>query len=141
MCLSKVSEAWDGGCVRILLVEDNAALNEVVCALLKELGHDAYCAKTVAEAVAAIATSCYDAAVVDWMLGEETCEPVLTALAEAIPPVPAVLYSASPSASELASLWSVAFVAKPFEIDALVGTVVDAVADRRSPQPPAPQRA
>ena len=125
--------------MRTLLVEDDLALHEVVCSLLEEdLGHDPTCVKSVDEAITAIATSDFDVAIVDWMLGAGTCEPVLAALAAATPPVPAIVYSASAHGRATAERWSIEFIDKPFEVSLLVDTIARSIRDRRSPRPPKP---
>ena len=112
----------------MLLVEDDVEINAVLCTLFQEDGHAIAAARSVHEAITLVDGGLLcDVVLLDFMLGEDTAESLLPRLS-AMSPVPAVvLYSASPSARAVAEKWSIAFMSKPFDVDALFASMREAV--------------
>lgn len=113
--------------MRVLLVEDDAALNCVVREVLSQAGHWAVGVTSVGEACIALEAQCFDVVVLDWLLVGETSEELLPRIA-ALPNITAaVMYSADSRARAVALSGSIPFLGKPFDIDALLGLIDSAV--------------
>jgi DNA-binding NtrC family response regulator len=117
--------------VRILVVEDDPAILEVVREVLEDEGHRVGAARTLGEALAELGKGSVRAILTD-CLGEHPTEPDLGFLArlrEAAPAVPIVLFTARPWARSLvpAEHGLVAVLPKPFDLDDLLRAIGRAV--------------
>lgn len=66
---------------RVLVVDDDPVLMDVLVFQMGRLGHQTWSAATVEEALAVVDSTALDAVVTDLHLGAQTCEPVAAAAA------------------------------------------------------------
>ncbi|MBI3932992.1 MAG: sigma-54-dependent Fis family transcriptional regulator [Acidobacteria bacterium] len=127
----------DAGSVRILVVEDDKALSEVVCDELRGRGHMAVAAETVADGVEHLKQSDFDVALVDLMLPDGSGIDLLRQIAEEDLPTESIVltgYAAVSTAIEAMKLGAYDYITKPArmeEIEALVAKAAEKARLRR----------
>ena len=111
----------------ILVVDDEAAIRELLVWLLKDLGFQVRAAINGREAIALAARHPPDLVISDLMMpvmgGQELCHWVKTELR----PAPPVILTSSVSANMVRGSGADAFVRKPFDLDELEQTVLQYV--------------
>ena len=110
---------------RVLVVEDDGAIRETLCALLLSEGYRVVGVASLKEA-RAVLTDTLDALVLDLNLGDGSADSLLEELAPRLSAPPTMLLSASPDALGLARRYGVAFLSKPFDLDRLMTVLKDA---------------
>lgn len=121
---------------RVLMVEDEAALREVLAEYLRAEGFDVDLAVNGVEALRMARQSTPDVLILDVNMPVLDGVAVLeTWTADAdLGAVPVVLVSATPSLSRLATQFGVrASLAKPFDLDVLVAVIEQALAHPEAP--------
>lgn len=113
----------------LLLVEDDAVMHEALSGLLRLEGYEVMCVRSLAEALNLIEGCVLDGALVDFWLGDSTCEPLLQELSKR--GIPTVLMSGHPQARMLADGLSIPHVHKPFVVEQLIG-IISGTISRRS---------
>jgi DNA-binding response OmpR family regulator len=110
---------------QILIVEDDPAILEILTLFLRYEGHEVTCAAGVSEALDRLRHNTFDLVIVDYVLMEDTAEPVVRGVREyQIGHVPIVLLTALDDANSKRSEIDVDHVmTKPFEIDALLSCI------------------
>jgi CheY-like chemotaxis protein len=83
--------ARDGNVARILLVDDDADVREIVTVLLRRLGHDVVSAGSGAAALSAIEATVFDAAILDFAMPEMTGAELARRIGSRRPDVPILL--------------------------------------------------
>ncbi|MEX2205136.1 MAG: PAS domain S-box protein [Myxococcota bacterium] len=121
---------------RVLVVDDERAVREVVRLTLEVAGHRVLLAANAAEARALLEShgDAIDAIVLDLTLGPESSEHVLAAIRARSSDVPVLVTSGYPeeeAIARLAALGVSAFVQKPFTPARLQAAVARALAERR----------
>jgi DNA-binding response OmpR family regulator len=114
--------------MRVLVVEDDRDLRDVVVEILAEAGHEAVEAADVATARRELASR-FHVVLLDLHIAGESAEPLLAELCTA--GVPVVLSSAdvSDKGRAVAGRWSLSFVPKPFDLDQLLDALECAAGD------------
>jgi DNA-binding response OmpR family regulator len=110
---------------QILVVEDDPAILEILTLFLKYEGHRVTCAMSVSEALDQLRLQAFDLVIVDYVLLEDTSEPVVRGVREyQVGHVPIVLLSAADDAPRKRGELDVDHVmTKPFEIDTLLSYI------------------
>jgi DNA-binding NtrC family response regulator len=115
---------------RVLVVDDDASVAQVVRFLLEEEGHDAVVAADVAGAKRGVATGPFDLVVTDLQLPDGSGIDVLKLVNDAAPDVPVILITAFATvktAVEAMKQGAFDYVQKPFDNDRLKGLVANAL--------------
>jgi len=115
---------------RVLVVDDDASVAQVVRFLLEEEGHDTVVAADVATAGRAVAVGQFDLVVSDLRLPDGSGIDVLELVKEASPDVPVILITAFATvktAVEAMKQGAFDYVQKPFDNDRLKGLVANAL--------------
>ena len=121
--------------ISVLLLDDDADLNDTLCQALLFEGYDARCAFTLEAAREVTRTIKPVVAVIDWKLdGGETSEPLLEELANDPTAPGTVLMSAHPKAKEIADRFGIPLLVKPFDLDALFEAVNGNTTSPRRPK-------
>lgn len=115
---------------RVLVVDDDPDVRDVVAFQVELLGFEASAAGSVDEALALLADGGTDVLLTDVHLGEQDCRPLLRACRDA--GTPAIVLTAADPAS-LLDLADVPSLQKPTSLDDLREAVAGALA---RPQPP-----
>lgn len=118
---------------RVLLVEDDETLREVICSVLTEEGYDAVCVGSVSEAREFLAKERPACVLLDFHLPDGTAEDVISAMISATDCPPMCLVSASPVAPPVAERYRIPLVPKPFDIDAITDCVAVIIRDNTRP--------
>lgn len=120
---------------QILVVEDDAAIMETLSMFLCYEGYQVLRAHDVAEALDSIETEQPDLLLLDYMLHDETAEPVVEALrARNGREVPVILMTAIDNPVGRARVLGVeAVVPKPFELDVLLRVMRDCLSGVPTP--------
>jgi DNA-binding response OmpR family regulator len=113
----------------LLVVEDDAVLHDALEGVLRDEGYEVICVSSVAEALHAIEGFLVDGALLDFMLRDGTCEPLLAELVTR--GVPVVIVSAHTEARALGESLAVPCVHKPFVVEQLLG-ILSGTIQRRS---------
>ncbi|MBV8720426.1 MAG: response regulator [Chloroflexi bacterium] len=124
----------------MLIVEDDLAIQQVLCEYLRDEGFDLQSASNGAEALEVARKAPPDVAVVDVMMPIMDARPMLSSWSEdpMLQTVPVVLVSAAPGLVELAQHSVVrATLAKPFDLDVL-RVILDQVLAHPEPPPDTP---
>ena len=122
---------------RVLLVEDEPRLQKVLALTLEQSGYEVKTASTAAEAVRAISEERPGVLVLDVNLPDGTGWGVLRHLAsqgitcEMLPTI--VLSAGQPAQHRIAEFQPMAFLAKPFPIDALKRLIAEALNNGSTP--------
>ena len=115
----------------ILLVEDEPYIRDVVRWVLEDEGYEVHAAPDAAAAREALRAGRPELVILDWMLPKGGGAAVLAELRAAHPGAPAIVISAIDDAAEGArSHGAVAFLRKPFELEALVDATKRALEPR-----------
>jgi two-component system response regulator AtoC len=127
----------DAGSVRILVVEDDKALSEVLCDELRARGHMAVAAETVAEGREQLKQSDFEVALVDLMLPDGSGIDILRQVHDDDLPIEAIIltgYATVTTAIEAMKLGAYDYVTKPArmeEIEVLVQKAAEKARLRR----------
>jgi DNA-binding NtrC family response regulator len=122
------------GSVRILVVEDDKALSEVLCDELRDRGHMAVAATTVAEGLDQLKQSDFDVALVDLMLPDGSGIDVLRQISEDDLPMESIVltgYAAVSTAIEAMKLGAYDYVTKPARMEEIEVLVLKAAEKAR----------
>jgi DNA-binding response OmpR family regulator len=114
----------------LLHLEDEALLSIDFASLLEEWGIPVFSAFTCVQALVQLERQPIDLAVLNWKVGDGTCEPVARELHRRS--IPFLIYSSSDPA-EIAGLPELAWLSKPAEADQLKQAIYD-LAERRKLQ-------
>jgi DNA-binding response OmpR family regulator len=106
---------------RVLLVEDHPDVHDLLCNVLRQLGHKADCVRTAALARMALAPGAYDLVICNVGLPDGSGRDI-AALARAAG-IKAVLTSGHPNALQALNAAGVEHLAKPFRIPTLIETI------------------
>jgi DNA-binding response OmpR family regulator len=119
--------SWqDSMSVRILLIEDDQTVSELIAYNLRRAGYEVLVAFTGSEGVVMACTERYDLALVDLMLPELDGLNVCRQIAQSRPGAPFVIVSARSDpdiVNEALASGACSFVAKPFQFDLLLSHV------------------
>jgi DNA-binding response OmpR family regulator len=118
---------------KILLVEDDLAIMETLSMFLNYEGYDVLRAANVDQALEVIEETCPDLVLLDYMLQDDTAEPVVDALRAKYGEraVVLLLTAADDPIGKGEMVCADAVVAKPFELDVLLRNIRESI-DRRS---------
>jgi DNA-binding NtrC family response regulator len=108
--------------IRMLVVEDDKALSEIVCEELRERGHMAVAAETVAEGLEQLKQSEFEVALVDLMLPDGSGIDILKKIAEEGLATEAIVltgYATVDTAIQAMKLGAYDYVTKPARMDEL----------------------
>jgi two-component system, NtrC family, response regulator AtoC len=120
--------------VRILVVEDDKALSEVLCDELRARGHMAVAAETVAEGLDQLKQSEFDLALVDLMLPDGSGIDILRQISEDDIPMESIVltgYAAVSTAIEAMKLGAYDYVTKPARMEEIEVLVLKAAEKAR----------
>ena len=110
---------------QILLVEDDVAIMETLALFLRYEGYEVLKARNTEEAAACIHSSQPDLVLLDYMLQDDTAEPIVKILraqyGESVKVI--LLTAADDPAGKGQAVSADAVVAKPFELDFLLETI------------------
>ena len=112
---------------RVLVVEDDAVINQALGDLLRDEAYDATCVTTLEQARARLGTSAPACMVLDLNLPDGTGEELLCELTEHGAAPPCVLLSAATDAARVAARFGIALVRKPFELETLLVEIAKAI--------------
>ncbi|MEJ2582407.1 MAG: response regulator [Acidobacteriota bacterium] len=115
---------------RILVVDDDTAMREMMSLALRKEGHDLRVASSADEARQAIDESTFDVIVTDIYLGDGTGLEVLEHCREACPEARVILVTAHGTVETAASARQLGvydYLAKPFDVATLVDRVATAL--------------
>ncbi len=115
---------------QILLVEDDIAIMDTLTMFLQYEGYDVLRARSVERALEVLERAIPDLVLLDYMLQDDTAEPVIEALrAKHSNRVRVILLTAADDpAGKAADIGADGVIAKPFELDVLLRTIRDALA-------------
>lgn len=119
---------------QVLVVEDDAAINEVVCARLARDGHRATAAFSGTEARLLLGQQAFDLVITDLMLPGAPGEDIVAAVREVDPGLPIIVTSARTAPADKVSLLGLGaddYLAKPFDLDELAARVAVQLRHRR----------
>ena len=117
--------------MRVLLLDDDDALNSAIGEILLDDGFETECVRTDAEARGALQRGQFEVVVLDWLLGPgETAAALVDFIATLPSPPRIVLMSATPNVAPFAHQRRIPFLTKPFDADVLIAVVRDAGAGR-----------
>lgn len=124
------------GNLRVTLASEPA--EHSVALLLNEEGFDeVVIATSVAETLHRLAEpEPILAVLLDTVLRDGSADEILETLVTRHPPVPTILVTGSNRGRELAASYGIAYVPKPFDLDALVAALDKTIVERLSPVPP-----
>jgi len=120
--------------LRILVVEDDPGLSEILCEELRRLGHDAVAAATVAEGLERLADTELDVALLDLMLPDGRGIEVLRRISQEDLPTEAIVltgYADVATALEAMKLGAYDYVTKPTRMEELALLVAKAAEKAR----------
>ena len=109
--------------IRMLVVEDDKALSEIVCEELRARGHMAVAAETVADGLEQLKQSEFEVALVDLMLPDGSGIDILKRIAEEGLPTEAIVltgYATVDTAIQAMKLGAYDYVTKPVDLDELL---------------------
>lgn len=116
---------------QILLVEDDAAIMDTLAIFLNYEGFEVVKARSVSHALHYLNENQPDIVLLDYMLQDDTAEPVVKVLRDRFPEIPIVLLTAVDDPSGKGKLLGVdAVVSKPFELEVLVESLKGALQDK-----------
>ncbi len=117
---------------RVLVVDDEALIRWSVTERLQVDGHAIVSAATLGAARNALSQSTFSAIVLDIRLPDGDGIELLRRVRKELPAVPVIMISAhgdAKTAATVRALGAVAFLSKPFDLDALAVTVAEALAN------------
>lgn len=109
----------------ILVAEDDAVMHRALSELFELEGYVVIGARSLADAASFVEERSIDGAVVDWKLGVEFSDIILTQLLDL--GVATVLLSAHPEARSVAEALGIPCVRKPFNVEQLIGILSGAM--------------
>ena len=114
---------------QILLVEDDVAIMDTLTMFLQYEGYEVLRARSVERACDILAQTTPDLVLLDYMLQDDTAEPVIAALRERhVGQVRVILLTAADDpAGKARDLGVDGVVAKPFELEVLLRAIEDAI--------------
>lgn len=112
----------------LLVVEDDAVMHEALSGLLRLEGYEVVCVRSLGEALRLLEACLVDGALVDFWLGDDSCEPLISELVTR--GIPTILISGDPRARTLADGLAIPHVHKPFVVDQLIGIISGTIARR-----------
>ena len=116
---------------KVLVVEDDAAMAQMCAKLIRRRGHSAVIADSCLEALSIVQSSVgVDAVVSDIQMPVMSGIELLAKVREIDADLPVILmtgYATSTSSSEALSLGATDYLAKPFNPDALIGSLERAI--------------
>lgn len=111
---------------QILLVEDDAAIMDTLAIFLHYEGYSVLKARSVEKALEKLESEHLDLILLDYMLQDDTAEPVVDAVRQRHPDVPILLLTAADDPSGKArTVGADGVVSKPFELDVLLKHIRD----------------
>lgn len=113
---------------RVLVVDDEEAVRQVLTILLEQEGYEAHAVATLEEARTEVTGLKPDLLILDITLGAMSGAELLAELAREERPPVTVIVSGTVSSFELALRYGVPLVRKPFDVDVLMGVVDGALA-------------
>ena len=123
--------------LRVLVVEDDADLGEAMRELLQDEGHRVLVAVSLEQAIDAIhGAENFDVLIADHQLQGESADRLFDVLATSPSPPSTILCSGTPSLVSLAEAYGLYFIAKPFELEAMIALVASAAEHPRRPSRP-----
>src|SRR5438309_425740 len=126
--------AEDGAGPRLLLVDDEPAVLETLCAVLRLDGLQVDAVQSIAEASAAVGRSRYDVIVTDLRLGEDDGIDLIAAARHQDPDTEVILltgYVSTESAIQAVGLGAAAYLTKPCNLDELRATINRSIDSRK----------
>lgn len=111
---------------RVLVVEDDAAINDVVCTRLGREGYQVTAAFSGSEARLLLGQQSFDLVITDLMLPGATGEDIVAAVRAADPALPIIVTSARTAAADKVGLLGQGaddYLTKPFDLDELAARV------------------
>jgi two-component system response regulator PilR (NtrC family) len=127
------AEAWRDGVKRILIVDDEQSMRELLAILLKKEGFEVVTAGSRAEAAAALARGTVDMVLTDVRLPDGDGIEVLRHVKAAAPETGVIVmtaYGTTETAVAARKLGAAAYVLKPFDVDELRIVIRDTLAAR-----------
>ena len=109
--------------MRVLVIEDDEVIKDSLGALLREEGYEPTCVSTLAAAKSFLDECEPACALIDLHLPDGLAERLLTELTRRGGAPPSILLSASPAAKRVAGRFGIPLVAKPFDLDILLGAI------------------
>lgn len=109
----------------ILVAEDDSVMHRSLAELFELEGYEVIGARSVHDATTLVSERSLDGAIVDWRLGAEFSDPILSELVAQ--GVATVLLSAHPEARAVADAYGIPCVHKPFNVEQLIGIVSGAL--------------
>lgn len=109
----------------ILVAEDDAVMHQALAELFELEGYEVVSARCLHDAEVFLTERAFDGAVVDWRLGSDFSDPVLSELVAH--GIATVLLSAHPEARAVAEAYGIPCVHKPFIVEQLLGIVSGAL--------------
>lgn len=109
----------------ILVAEDDAVMHRALAELFELEGYEVIGARSLRDAASLVEERMIDGAVVDWKLGVEFSDVILTQLVDL--GVATVLLSAHPEARCVADAFGIPCVRKPFNVEQLIGILSGAI--------------
>ena len=140
MLLERLSTAWEAfqrrarASIRILVVDDEAVIREILAALLEPEGYAVDTAGTLEDAAARLGAGGYDLMIVDKNLPDGSGLDLVRGAGTRFPYVPSMVMTAYPTAEtvvEALTAGAADYLAKPFEEMDHVLSRVQALLDRR----------
>ncbi|MGZ3420486.1 MAG: response regulator [Polyangiales bacterium] len=117
-----------------LLVEDDPDVRSAVTGILEYEGYEAVPVITVNDALARLAGGGIDVVILDLGLPNRTGDELLHEMQRRNVEVPVVIASASPSAQNIASMYGLPCVSKPFDLELLVSAISVAIDRKMAPR-------
>ena len=109
----------------ILVAEDDAVMHRALAELFELEGYEVIGARSLHDAVIFLGDRVINGAVVDWRLGADFSDVILTQLIDL--GVATVLLSAHPEARHVADSYGIPCVHKPFNVEQLIGILSGAM--------------
>lgn len=107
----------------ILVVQGDAELRTILCALLVAEGIEVVAADSLADARAHLATSPVSGVLLDHVVEDGSAPELLDELKTVTSPPPVVLVSGDPAAVDIAKRYGVGFARKPFDAHVVIAAV------------------
>ena len=116
---------------QVLLVEDDSAIMDILTLFLQYEGFEVLKARSVAGALEILKAQSPDIVLLDYMLQDDTAEPVVEYMQQQNRGIPIILLTAADDPSGKARRVGADYViAKPFELESLVSSVRGAIKAR-----------
>lgn len=122
---------------QILLVEDDGAIMDTLTIFLQYEGYEVLKARSVERAMEVLKEIKPDLVLLDYMLQDNTAEPVIEFIRSQYAKLPVILLTAADDPSGKArNIGADGVVAKPFELDVLLGSVRNFLEEDQPASPP-----